>query len=120
MANKPQIEYGDRDVLDEELETAISDILAAEAEAARILETAEETAKAARLDGSARERTLRDAYRRESAVAKEKAIASAEAKAAADCAKLYEAAQKQGDELVAQKKKEIDKIAQQLYKSLLK
>ncbi len=117
---EPLIEYGDRETLDEDLEKAISDILAAEREASRILETAEASAKAIRLDGAARERTLRDAFRRESAANYEKAVADAARRADADCEALYAKAQKQGAELVSSKSGEIEKISAELFGSLFK
>lgn len=120
MKDKKEIQYADRETLDEDLEKAIAEIVAAEGEAALILEKAETTSKSTRLDGAARERTLREAFRKQAAAEKDKAVADAAARAEADCSALYEKAQKQGAELISSKSKDIDKVAKELFSSLCK
>ncbi len=112
--NTDNVVYQSREALDGELVGAVSEILSAEAEARKIVEQAEVSAKAVRLDGSARERVLRDACDRECAAYRDKVIAEAKADAAEECKKLVEKAEQDGDKLFKDKQPIIKKRAAEL------
>lgn len=115
---KTQAVYKDREQLDNELLTEISEILSAEAEAKRIVEQAEEAAKAIQLDAAAQERTLREAYSRDEAAYRDEAVSSAILRAEKESATLIKKAEEDGAALVKQKQSAIVKRAQELFKSL--
>ncbi len=118
MANKAHVEYKDRETLDSELMSAIGGILSAEAEAKRIIEKAEASVKAIQLDATTRERTLRDAYAKDDAAYRDGALSDAMKRAESDSAEIVAKAEKDGEALVKIKRADIDKIAQELFKSL--
>lgn len=115
MAEKTEaITYKSREELDGELAVAVSEILSAEAEARKIVEQAETSAKAVRLDGSTRERVLREAFERECAAYRDKLIEEAKAKADEECKRLTAEAAARGDELIESKRTAIKKRAAEL------
>ncbi|MCH5161150.1 MAG: hypothetical protein J1G04_03880 [Clostridiales bacterium] len=116
--NAEELKYDNRDLLDSELVGAITDILSAEAQARVIIEQAEVSANAVRLDGATRERNLREAYERENAAYRDRVIAEAKQKADAQCKKLIEDACAQGDKLVKEKQPIIKKRAAELLDSI--
>lgn len=116
--NAEELKYDNRDLLDSELVGAITDILSAEAQARVIIEQAEVSANAVRLDGATRERNLREAYERENATYRDRVIAEAKQKADAQCKKLIEDACAQGDKLVKEKQPIIKKRAAELLDSI--
>ncbi len=119
MANKkPAVEYAERESLDSELSAAIEHILSAEAEARRIIAQAEMSVKAIQLDAATRERDLKSNAVGEAAIAKDKAIADAAARAEAECEKMRADAEKRGEQIVDANRKNIDKLATELLKSL--
>ena len=119
MANKkPVVEYAEREELDGELTATIENILAAEAEARRIIEQAEASVKAIQLDGATRERDMRNAAISEGARNKERAVEDAAARAEAECEKMRSDAERSGEALVANNRKNIEKLATELLKSL--
>ena len=117
-ANKATVEYASRESLDGELSAAIEDILSAEAEARRIIAQAENSVKAIQLDGATRERDMRAAAVSEAARNKEKAVEDAAARAEEECENMRAEAQKHGAALVANNRKNIEKLATELLKSL--
>lgn len=117
-SKSPSVNYDNRDVLDTELERAISEILSAEAEARRIIEQAAESVKAVQLDGATRERDMRAAavlYARDS---KATAVKKSNELAETECERLINQAEKTGAELYSSKKSDIRSIADELYRSL--
>lgn len=119
MANKkPAVQYAERENLDGELNAAIESILSAEAEARRIIAQAEMSVKAIQLDAATRERDLKASAVGEAAVAKDKAVADAVERAEAECEKMRADAEKRGNMIVDGNRKNIDKIAAELIKSL--
>ena len=118
MSDKKPVEYEARESLDGELSAAIADILAAEAESRRIVEQAEMSVKAIQLDGATRERDMRSNAVSESARTKEKALEDAAARAEAECEKMRTDAQTKGEALIANNRKNIEKLATELLKSL--
>lgn len=112
------IEYEGREALDGKLLSAISDILSAEEEAKHIIAEAEARVKAIQLDGATRERDMRKQNGREAAVYHDKAITDASKRAETDRAKRIAAAEAEGEKLVSSKSKEIEKAADELYRSL--
>ncbi len=115
MANKTDdVVYQSREALDGELVGAVSEILSAEAEARKIVEQAEASSKAVHLDGTARERVLRETCDRECAAYRNKVIAQAKAAAEEECKKLVENATAEGDGLFKDKQPIIKKRAAEL------
>ena len=111
MAKKQAaFEYRDRAELDEELNSAIGEILSAEEQAKRSVEHAEESVKAVQLDGATRERAMREDNAR--------AVAEAIANADEECKKLVAEAEEQGKKLIASKRKSIEKRAAELFAQL--
>ena len=119
MAKKqPELQYEERAKLDAELEAAVGEILSAEEEARRIIETAEASAKSIQLDGAARERDLRTHAVKQAAADKVKAIADAEARADEECARMKSDAEKAGAKLVESKRKAAAARADELFRML--
>lgn len=114
----PPVNYDNRDVLDTELERAISEILSAEDEARHIIEHAGESVKAVQLDGATRERDMRADAVRYAQAAKTRAVESANERAQKECDRLKKQAEENGAELLKSKQKDIEKVADELYRSL--
>lgn len=99
---KQPINYVDRETLDRELNSAISDILSAEETANGILAKAQETVKAVELDGAAVFRDLNKLCDRDCERARESAVARQTQAATAECDKLMQAAQREGEKIKAE------------------
>ena len=112
------IVYGDRETLDAELASAVSDILSAEQEAKRIIAQAEETVKSVQLDYSTREKTLRESSTRQIAEARDKALMDAAERAEKERQQRVAASEKEGASLLKTKSKTIDELVKKLYASL--
>ena len=115
---KATVEYEARESLDGELSATIDDILAAEAQARRIIEQAEMSVRSIQLDGATRERDMRSSAVGASARDREKAIEDAAARAEAECEKMRADAIRSGEALLANNRKNIEKLATELLKSL--
>ncbi|MBD5132762.1 MAG: hypothetical protein HDT28_09310 [Clostridiales bacterium] len=118
MAKVEAVEYKDRESLDAELLSAVSDIMSAEEQAKSIIAVAAENVKAVQQAGSIRERDMRESSKKLMASAREEAFKEATDKAEAECARALKAAHEKGDALVKSKQKDIAKRIDELYKSL--
>lgn len=99
---KNPISYVDRETLDRELNSAISDILSAEETAKGILAKAQETVKAIELDGATVFRDLNKQCDRDCERERESAVARQTQAAKAECEKLMQAAQRDGEKIKAE------------------
>lgn len=118
MAKVETVEYKQREALDAELLSAVSDIVSAETQAKAIIAAAGENIKAIQLDGSTRERDMRESSKKLMVAARDEAFIEATAKAEAECNKRIAEAHKAGEALVKSKQKAIETTIDELYKSL--
>lgn len=117
--NKQQeLNYIDREALDEELHGAIADILSAEEEAKHIIAQAEASVKAIQLDGATRERDMKEQSNKLIATARDTALGEALKRAQEDGNKRIADAEKNGESLLKSKQKQIDARINELYASL--
>lgn len=113
-----EITYEDREKLDGELNTAIADILSAEARARGTIEHAAESVKAIQLDLATRERDMRAAAMTAAAQKKDADVADAARRGDAEAFRLKSEAEKSGAKLLSDKSKTIDALATELFKTL--
>lgn len=114
-SEKQTMTYESREELDKSFETAVNDILSAEREAKAIVEQADETVRELSRDVAAREKEMREAQRLALKAARAEAIKTACEDGEKQAEQIKQRAQKAGDELVAQKQKQISKLADELF-----
>lgn len=112
------IEYPDREVMDDELRAAVSDILSAEKQAKALIAEADESVKKIGAESLVRERELKEKSAAVLAAEREKALAEASAEADAERAKRLNVAQERGYKLLKDKTEIIRRVADELYLSL--
>ena len=109
MAKKIEpVMYGDRDSLDENLQSVLAEVKSAEEEAKRIIAQAEASVKAIQLDAANRERDMKE---------RSKTVTAA-ARAQAEREKRVRAAEEQGERLIAEKQKAVAARTAELYAAL--
>ena len=119
MAKKIEpVMYGDRDSLDESLQSVLAEVKSAEEEAKRIIAQAEASVKAIQLDAANRERDMKERSKTVTAQAHDEAIAAAAARAQAEREKRVRAAEEQGERLIAEKQKAVAARTAELYAAL--
>lgn len=119
MAKKTEpVMYGDRDSLDENLQSVLVEVTSAEEEAKRIIAQAEASVKAIQLDAANRERDMKERSKTVTAQAHDEAIAAAAARAQAEREKRVRAAEEQGERLIAEKQKAVAARTAELYAAL--
>ncbi len=119
MAKKIEpVMYGDRDSLDENLQSVLAEVKSAEEEAKRIIAQAEASVKAIQLDAANRERDMKERSKTVTAQAHDEAIAAAAARAQAEREKRVHAAEEQGERLIAEKQKAVAARTAELYAAL--
>ena len=119
MAKKIEpVMYGDRDSLDENLQSVLAEVKSAEEEAKRIIAQAEASVKAIQLDAANRERDMKERSKTVTAQAHDEAIAAAAARAQAEREKRVRAAEEQGERLIAEKQKAVAARTAELYAAL--
>ena len=119
MAKKIEpVMYGDRDSLDENLQSVLAEVKSAEEEAKRIIAQAEASVKAIQLDAANRERDMKERSKTVTAQAHDEAIAAAAARAQAEREKRVRAAGEQGERLIAEKQKAVAARTAELYAAL--
>ncbi len=107
--------YEPRERQDSELERAIGEILSAEDEARRIIDRAEASVEAIRLDAAAREREMNERAVVSAAAEKAKAVKGAEARADAAVKKIQEDAETRGKALFDGCRTAMDKRISELF-----
>ena len=119
MAKKIEpVMYGDRDSLDENLQSVLAEVKSAEEEAKRIIAQAEASVKAIQLDAANRERDMKERSKTVTAQAHDEAIAAAAARAQAEREKRVRAAEEQRERLIAEKQKAVAARTAELYAAL--
>lgn len=119
MAKKIEpVMYGDRDSLDENLQSVLAEVKSAEEEAKRIIAQAEASVKAIQLDAANRERDMKERSKTVTSQAHDEAIAAAAARAQAEREKRVRAAEEQGERLIAEKQKAVAARTAELYAAL--
>ncbi len=119
MAKKIEpVMYGDRDSLDENLQSVLAEVKSAEEEAKRIIAQAEASVKAIQLDAANRERDMKERSKTVTAQAHDEAIAAAAARAQAEREKRVRAAEEQGERLISEKQKAVAARTAELYAAL--
>lgn len=119
MAKKIEpVMYGDRDSLDENLQSVLAEVKSAEEEAKRIIAQAEASVKAIQLDAANRERDMKERSKTVTAQAHDEAIAAAAARAQAEREKRVRAAEEQGERLIDEKQKAVAARTAELYAAL--
>ena len=119
MAKKIEpVMYGDRDSLDENLQSVLAEVKSAEEEAKRIIAQAEASVKAIQLDAANRERDMKERSKTVTAQAHDEAIAAAAASAQAEREKRVRAAEEQGERLISEKQKAVAARTADLYAAL--
>ncbi len=101
--------------LEKNCDTAENDILSAEREAKSIADQADETVRELSRDAAVREREMREAHRLAIKSMRAEAIAAAVRDGEKQAEQIRSHAQKAGDELVAQKQKQIQESADELF-----
>lgn len=113
--DKKAMTYESREELEKNFETAVNDILSAEREAKSIADQADETVRELSRDAAVREREMREAHRLAVKSMRAEAIAAAVRDGEKQAEQIRSHAQKAGDELVAQKQKQIQESADELF-----
>ena len=113
--DKKAMTYESREELEKNFETAVNDILSAEREAKSIADQADETVRELSRDAAVREREMREAHRLAIKSMRAEAIAAAVRDGEKQAELIRSHAQKAGDELVAQKQKQIQESADELF-----
>ena len=114
-SDKKTMTYESREELEKSFETAVNDILSAEREAKSIADQADETVRELSRDVAVREREMREAHRLAIKSMRAEAIAAAVRDGEKQAEQIRSHAQKAGDELVAQKQKQIQESADELF-----
>ena len=113
--DKKAMTYESREELEKNFETAVNDIRSAEREAKSIADQADETVRELSRDAAVREREMREAHRLAIKSMRAEAIAAAVRDGEKQAEQIRSHAQKAGDELVAQKQKQIQESADELF-----
>ena len=113
--DKKAMTYESREELEKNFETAVNDILSAEREAKSIADQADETVRELSRDAAVREREMREAHRLAIKSMRAEAIAAAVRDGEKQAEQIRSHAQQAGDELVAQKQKQIQESADELF-----
>ena len=114
-SDKKTMTYESREELEKSFETAVNDILSAEREAKSIADQADETVRELSRDAAVREREMREAHRLAIKSMRAEAIAAAVRDGEKQAEQIRSHAQKAGDELVAQKQKQRQESADELF-----
>ena len=114
-SDKKTMTYESREELEKSFEPAVNDILSAEREAKSIADQADETVRELSRDAAVREREMREAHRLAIKSMRAEAIAAAVRDGEKQAEQIRAHAQKAGDELVAQKQKQIQESADELF-----
>lgn len=119
MADKDrQLEYEDRETLDAQLNMTIGEILSAEEQAGRVVAQAEASVKAIQLDGTTREREMRDNSAKKIAAERDAALKAAAENASAASEKRLAEVAAQAAALTKTNAKKIAALADELFKTL--